>query len=41
MQFFMSLVPDELIEEIRNEQEIEEQNSNIDDAVIEGEFWEE
>jgi hypothetical protein len=37
----MSLVPDELIEELRNEQEIEEQNSDKEDAVIEGEFWEE
>ncbi len=41
MQFFMSLVPDELIEELRHEQEIEEQNADKEDAVIEGEFWEE
>ena len=41
MQFFMSLVPDELIEELRHEQELEEQNADKEDAVIEGEFWEE
>ncbi len=41
MQFFMSLVPDELIEEHRYEQEVEALNSDKEDAVIEGEFWEE
>ena len=41
MQFFMSLVPDDLVEEHRYEQEIEELNSDGGDSVIEGEFWEE
>jgi hypothetical protein len=41
LQFFLGLVPDELVEEHRYEQEIEETESNGDDAIIEGEFWEE
>ena len=41
LQFFLALVPDELIEEIRLEMEIQEKNSAADDAIIEGEFWEE
>jgi len=41
LQFFLGLVPDELIEEHRNEQEIEEEKSAGEDAIIEGEFWEE
>lgn len=41
MQFFMSLVPDELIQEHRYEQESEGLDSNSEDTVIEGEFWEE
>ena len=41
LQFFMALVPDELIEEIRLEMEIQEKNSTEDDAIIEGKFWEE
>lgn len=41
MQFFMALVPDELIEELRFEQEAEEQSTRQDDQIIEGEFWEE
>lgn len=41
MQFFMGLVPDELIEEHRYEQEIEKLKSDSEDPIIEGEFWEE
>ena len=41
LQFFLGLVPDELVEEHRYEQEIEETESDPDDAIIEGEFWEE
>ena len=41
LQFFLGLVPDELVEEHRYEQEIEETESDADDAIIEGEFWEE
>ena len=41
LQFFLGLVPDELVEEHRHEQEIKETESNEDDAIIEGEFWEE
>ena len=41
LQFFLALIPDELIEEIRLDQEIEEQTPQQDSQVIEGEFWEE
>ena len=41
LQFFLGLVPDELVEEHRYEQEVEETESDPDDAIIEGEFWEE
>ena len=41
LQFFLALVPDELIDEIRLEMEIQEKNSAADDSIIEGEFWEE
>jgi uncharacterized membrane protein YkvA (DUF1232 family) len=47
LQFFLGLVPDELVEEHRFEQEIKETEANKeaeideDDAIIEGEFWEE
>ena len=41
LQFFLALVPDELIEELRFEQEVEEQASQKENQVIEGEFWEE
>jgi len=41
MQFFMSLVPDDLIEEHRYEQEVERTKTDQEDTVIEGEFWEE
>ncbi len=41
MQFFMSLVPDELVDEHRYEQEAERIRTNQEDSIIEGEFWEE
>lgn len=41
LQFFMALIPDELIDELRFEQEKQAQEKEQDDQVIEGEFWEE
>lgn len=41
LQFFLSLVPDELIEEYRHAQGIEEEKSDGEGSIIEGEFWEE
>ena len=41
MQFFMSLVPDDLVDEHRYEQEAERIKTNQEDSIIEGEFWEE
>ena len=42
LQFFLGLVPDELIDEHRIDQELKEQQTrDEEDAVIEGEFWEE
>ena len=41
LQFFLGLVPDELIEEHRHAQGIEEEKSDGEDTIIEGEFWEE
>jgi len=41
MQFFMSLVPDDLVEEHRYEQEVERAKTDQEDTIIEGEFWEE
>ena len=41
LQFFMALVPDELIEELRFEQEKQSQEKEVEDQIIEGEFWEE
>jgi len=38
MQFFMSLVPDDLVEEHRYEQELK---TDQEDSIIEGKFWEE
>jgi len=38
MQFFMSLVPDDLVEEHRHEQELK---TDQEDSIIEGKFWEE
>ena len=41
LQFFLSLVPDELVDEHRQEQEIEKLKSESEGEIIEGEFWEE
>ena len=41
MQFFMSLVPDDLVDEHRFEQEAEILKADQEDSIIEGEFWEE
>ncbi len=41
LQFFLTLVPDDLIEEHKFEQEIEVQRTTDEDNIIEGEFWEE
>jgi len=41
MQFFMSLVPDDLVDEHRYEQEAERIKTDQEDTIIEGEFWEE
>lgn len=41
LQFFLSLVPDELIDEIRLDQELQGNRSSDEDSIIEGEFWEE
>jgi hypothetical protein len=41
LQFFLSLVPDELIEELRLDQELQDTRSSEEDTIIEGEFWEE
>lgn len=41
LQFFLTLVPDELIEEHKFDQEIEERKTTDEDNIIEGEFREE
>ncbi len=41
LQFFLTLVPDEIIEEHKFELELQEKNTNAGDNIIEGEFWEE
>jgi len=41
LQFFLTLVPDEIIEEHKFELELQKKNSNAGDNIIEGEFWEE
>ena len=41
LQFFLTLVPDEIIEEHKFELELQKKNTNTEDNVIEGEFWEE
>ena len=41
LQFFLTLVPDEIIEEHKFELELQEKNTNAEDNIIEGEFWEE
>jgi uncharacterized membrane protein YkvA (DUF1232 family) len=41
LQFFMALIPDELVEEHRFDQEYRIQQADEEDTIIEGEFWEE
>ena len=41
LQFFLTLVPDEIIEEHKFELELQKKNTNAGDNIIEGEFWEE
>ena len=41
LQFFLSLVPDELVDEIRLDQELQESQAPEEDTIIDGEFWEE
>jgi len=41
LQIFLSLIPDDLIEELRFDQEVEEDQESDKDTIIEGEFWEE
>ena len=41
LQFFLTLVPDEIIEEHKFELELQKKNTNSGDKIIEGEFWEE
>lgn len=41
LQFFLTLVPDEIIDEHKFELELQEKNAKDSDNIIEGEFWEE
>jgi len=41
LQFFLTLIPDELIDEHKFELELQEKNTNDREDIIEGEFWEE
>jgi hypothetical protein len=41
LQFFLTLIPDELINEHKFELELQEKNKNDREDIIEGEFWEE
>ena len=41
MQIFLSIIPDELIDELRIEQEYKDSELSDKDTIIEGEFWEE
>jgi uncharacterized membrane protein YkvA (DUF1232 family) len=41
LQIFLSLIPDDLIEELRYNQEIEEDQVSDKDTIIDAEFWEE
>jgi uncharacterized membrane protein YkvA (DUF1232 family) len=41
LQFFLALIPDELLEEHRFNQEFQPQQTDEKDTIIEGEFWEE
>lgn len=41
LKIFMALVPDEYIDEHRFNRDFHQPESSADDAIIEGEFWEE
>ncbi len=41
LQFFLSLVPDDLVDELRLNQELQDARVPEEDTIIEGEFWEE
>ena len=41
IQFFLALVPDEIIDELKLDQEIQEDSLAKKEDIIEGEFWEE
>jgi hypothetical protein len=41
IQFFLALVPDDLIDEIRFDLELPTDLPSDEDTIIEGEFWEE
>jgi hypothetical protein len=41
LQIFLSLIPDDLIEELRYNQETEEDQVSNKDTIIDAEFWEE
>ena len=41
LQFFLTIIPDELIDEHKFEMELQEKNANDRGDIIEGEFWEE
>lgn len=41
LQFFLALVPDELIEELRSDMDLSNKPASEEDTIIEGEFWEE
>jgi hypothetical protein len=40
LQFFLSLVPDDLVDELRITQAPQDQQVPAEDTIIEGEFWE-
>lgn len=41
LQFFLSLVPDDIVDELRLDQELQDARVSEEDTIIEGEFWEE
>jgi hypothetical protein len=41
IQFFLALVPDELIDELKFDLELSTDHPSDEDTIIEGEFWEE
>jgi hypothetical protein len=41
IQFFLALVPDEIIDELRLDQEIQEDSMDNKEDIIDVEFWEE